>query len=182
MNNSWFSCKISIWKKRKHCCLIFRKINCMILVFVLNIPKLNWISIDGSAVQLISSYLKLRSNIILSTSTKWKEVFITCIFHFILIFALAYFMSSGTNSYVIPMLKAIPCSLPKLTKRKVISSFKLIVSKIYNSKHTRIIHSSTGIRLIVLDLLLLLRYSLCIFCVCSDFARRLTCVTPAFER
>ena len=120
----------------------------MILVFVLNIPKLNWISIDGSAVQLISSYLKLRSNIILSTSTKWKEVFITCIFHFILIFALAYFMSSGTNSYVIPMLKAIPCSLPKLTKRKVISSFKLIVSKIYNSKHTRIIHLSTGLKLI----------------------------------
>ena len=102
----------------------------MILVFVLNIRKLNWISIDGGAVQLISSYLKLRSNIILSTSTKWKEVFITCIFHFILIFALAYFMSSGTNSYVIPMLKAIPCSLPKLTERKVISSFKLIVSKI----------------------------------------------------
>ena len=157
----------------------------MILVFVLNIRKLNWITIDGSAVQLISSYLKLRSNIILSTSTKWKEVFITCIFHFILIFALAYFMSSGTNSYVIPMLKAIPCSLPKLTKRKVISSFKLIVSKIYNSKHTRIIHYnviSNGIKLIVLDLLLLLRYSLCIFCVCSDFARRLTCVTPAFER
>ena len=155
----------------------------MILVFVLNIPKLNWISIDGSAVQLISSYLKLRSNIILSTSTKWKEVFITCIFHFILIFALAYFMSSGTNSYVIPMLKAIPCSLPKLTKRKVISSSKLIVSKIYNSKHTRIIHYIDWAQTYrVLDLLLLLRYSFCIFCVCSDFARRLTCVTPAFER